>query len=173
MKSPGGQRDQPQPEQDRGPVLGGREPVAVEEVGHEHRGEDRREDSGAAQQRQSGGGARERGTGPVVEAVQHGVRGEQVRQPEGDQRRHEVAEHEDDDRGCGPGGPFEGRDDERHEQQRPQDVREVVRAEQARRESPPAAVEQVRAAVPRHLPQSGDEAGDQAGRSEHEGNGNA
>jgi hypothetical protein len=154
-------------------VLGGRERVAVEEVGHEHRGEDRRQRSGAAQQRQCGGGARKRGTGPVVGAVQHGVRGEQVRQPEGDQRRHQVAEHEDDDRGGGPGGPFERRDDERHEQQGPQDVREVVRAEQARRELPPAAVGQVRAAVPRRLPQGGDEAHHQAGRSEHEGNGNA
>ncbi|MCS7478245.1 hypothetical protein ACFFQW_10710 [Umezawaea endophytica] len=173
MRSPRGERDEPQPEQDRGPVLGGREPVAVEEVGHEHRGEDRRERSGAAQQRQSGGGARERGTGPVVEAVQHGVRGEQVRQPEGDERRHEVAEHEDDDRGGGPGGPFERRDDERHEQQGPQDVREVVRAEQARGERPPAAVEQVGAAVPRQFPQSRDDARHQAGRSEHEGNGNA
>jgi hypothetical protein len=173
MLSPRGERDEPQPEQDRAPVLGGREPVAVEEVGHEHRGEDRRDHPRATQERQSGGGAGERGAGAVVEAVQQGGRGEQVRQPEGGQRRHEVAEHQDDGRGGRSHGPFEGRDDENHEQQRPQDVRQVVGAEEARRELPPAAVEQVRAAVPRRLAQGGHEARHEAAERERGGNGNA
>ncbi|MEO6086643.1 MAG: hypothetical protein ABIQ18_26370 [Umezawaea sp.] len=173
MCSPRGERDQPEPEQDRAPVLGGREPVAVEEVGHEHRGEDRHEHPRAAQERQSGGGARERGAGAVVQAVQDGVRGHEVRQPEGDQGRHEVAEHQHDDRDGGSGGPFEGRDDERHEQQRPQEVGEVVGAEEARREPPPVAVDQVGAAVPRRVAQGGHEARHQAAQREESGNGNA
>jgi hypothetical protein len=105
--------------------------------------------------------------------VQHGVRGEQVRQPEGDQRRHEVAEHQDDERDGGSGDPFEGHDDQCHEQQRPQEVRQVVGAEEARRESPPAAVEQIGTAVPRRALQGGHEAHDQAAQRERGGNGNA
>jgi hypothetical protein len=105
--------------------------------------------------------------------VQHGVSREEVRQPEGGQGRDEVAEHEDERRGGGPGEPFEGRDDEHHEQERPQDVREVVGAEQARGEAPPAAVEQVGTPVAGRLAQRRDEPGHEAAQAEREGNGNA
>ncbi|MFD9734693.1 hypothetical protein [Umezawaea sp. NPDC059074] len=98
---------------------------------------------------------------------------EQVRQTEGDQGRDEVPEDEDERRGGGSGEPFQGDDDERHEQERPQDVRQVVGAEQARGETPPVAVEQVGTAVAGRLAQSRDESGHEAAQPEREGNGNA
>ncbi|MET1075224.1 MAG: hypothetical protein ABWY11_21440 [Umezawaea sp.] len=43
MRSPQEKGADPEPEQDRGPVLRGREPIAVEEVCQEQRDEDRRD----------------------------------------------------------------------------------------------------------------------------------
>ncbi|MET1075225.1 MAG: hypothetical protein ABWY11_21445 [Umezawaea sp.] len=105
--------------------------------------------------------------------MQHVLRTGQAGEAERGERGHEVAHEEDEQRRGGADEPFEGGDDEHHQQQRPQDVREVVGAEQARGEAPPVAVEQVRAAVAGRFAQRRDDADDEAGSTEHAGNGNA
>jgi hypothetical protein len=84
-----------------------------------------------------------------------------------------VAHGEDEQRRGGADEPFEGGQDERHEHERPQDVRQVVGADQARGQPPPAAVQQVRAAVAGERVQRRDEANDEAAQPERDGNRNA
>ncbi|WP_106187803.1 hypothetical protein [Umezawaea tangerina] len=103
--------------------------------------------------------------------MQHVLRAGQAREAERGERGPEVAQQEDEQRRGRADEPFEGGHHEHHQQQRPQDVREVVGAEQARREAPPVAVQQVRAAVAGGFAQRRDQAHDEAGHAERAGDG--
>jgi hypothetical protein len=105
--------------------------------------------------------------------VEHGLVVERLCQAERDERGHEVTHGQDEQRRGGADEPFECGQDEPHEHERPEDVCQVVRADQARGQSPPVAVQQVGAAVPGGGVQRRDQAHDEAAQPERDGNRNA